>query len=185
MGETFIAALLNNLMVLMPFIIVRSYEMGVRWTLGRDPQACKPGFHWKMWLYHQAEISEVQDEFIELPIQSVITQDKKLVCFSVNVGYRICDIVLHWDNVQDFTASIHGAAMTHLAERVRKSTLEELESDEGLGKLENSLKGTLTTRFKRWGAEVYSVGFTNFAEVSRQYRFFGDSGRVGPKMVDH
>jgi hypothetical protein len=103
----------------------------------------------------------------------------------VNVGYRITDIVLHWQNVQDFTASIHGAAMTHLAARVRKATLEELESDEGLAKLEDSCKGTLTTRFKKWGAECYSVGFTNFAEISRPHRFFGDSGRVGPKMVDH
>lgn len=172
MGETFITVVFNNLMALMPFVIVRSYQMGVRWTVGRNPKPLKAGPHWKVWLVHQIEISDVTDEFIELPIQSVITKDKKLVCFSANIGYRIKDVVAHWQNVQDFVASTHGAAMTHLAARVRELDLADLESD--LKKLEASLKGTLTTRFRDWGTEVFSVGFTNFAEVPRQYRFFTD-----------
>lgn len=178
MGETFIAAVFNNLMTLMPFVVVRSYQMGVRWRFGRDPVALDPGPHWRIWLFHQVEVSDVTDEFIELPIQSVITADNRPVCFSVNIGYRIVDIVKHWQNVQDFVASTHGCAMTHLAQRVRKAPLAELESEEGLKKLEDSLRGTLTTRFADWGTKVFSVGFTNFVEVPRQYRFFTDGGKV-------
>lgn len=185
MGETFISIVFNNLMALMPFVIVRSYQAGVRWHFGKNPMALAPGIHFKIWVYHQVEISDVTDEFIELPIQSVITKDNKLVCFSANVGYRIADVVKHWQNVQDFVASTHGAAMTHLAKRVRESTLAELESGEGLKKLEDSLKGTLTTKFKDWGTDVFAVGFTNFAEVSRQYRFFGDTRAILPNSMTH
>jgi regulator of protease activity HflC (stomatin/prohibitin superfamily) len=185
MGETFMAQVLQNLMVLLPFVIVRSYQMGVRWSFGKNPHALPPGFHWKFWVYHQVEISDVTDEFIELPIQSVITKDNKLICFSANIGYRIADVVKHWQNVQDFVASTHGAAMTHLAKRVRESSLADLESPDGMKKLEDSLKNTLTTKFKEWGTEVFSVGFTNFAEVSRQYRFFGDTKAIMPNSGTH
>ena len=176
MGETLVTVIFNNLMALMPFVIVRSYQRGVRWQLGRNPKEIKPGPHLKIWVFHQIEISDVTDEFIELPIQSVVTADEKLVCFSVNIGYRISDIVCHWQNVQDFVASTHGCAMVHLAAKVREQKLADLVND--LKKLEKSLSGTLTTKFKDWGTEVFSVGFTNFAEVPRQYRFFTDTGKV-------
>lgn len=173
---TLVEHIFANIMALLPFIIVRSYQRGVRWSFGIDPRELGPGFHWKVWFYHQVEVSDVTDEFVELPIQSVITADKKLICFSVNIGYRIDDIVKHWENVQDFVESTRGCAMVHLAERVRKSNLADLEDD--LGKLESSLRGTLTTRFKEWGTKVFSVGFTNFAEVPRQYRFFTDGANL-------
>jgi regulator of protease activity HflC (stomatin/prohibitin superfamily) len=170
MNSTLIEMILNNLMSLFPFVIFRSYQRGVRWTLGKNPQELGPGPHWKIWLWHGCEVYDVVDEVLDLPVQSVITKDKKLVCFSVNIGYRINDVISHCCNVQDFTESTAGIAMTHLAQRVREMTLEELEAD--LKKLEVSLEGTLTTRMKKWGTEVYSVGFTNFAEVPRQMRIF-------------
>jgi regulator of protease activity HflC (stomatin/prohibitin superfamily) len=161
-------------MALFPFVIVRQYQRGVRWQFGRNAFELAPGFHWKLWLFHQVEISDITDEAIELPIQSIITKDEKLVCFSVNICFRITDIVAHWNTVQDFRESTKALAMTHLARRVRSSTLSDLVTD--LAKLERSLEGTLSTRFKDWGTTVFSVGFTNFAEVPRQIRIFTDGG---------
>ena len=172
MAETFISALLNNLLALAPFIIILSYQRGVRWRLGNNPMELEPGFHWKIWLIHKVEVSEITDCAIELPIQSVITADEKLLCFSVNIGYRIVDVVKHWQSVHDFDASTAALAMTHLAKEVRKRKLADLVAD--LSKLENSLKGTLTTKFSDYGTKVFSVGFTNFSEINNQYRIFGD-----------
>lgn len=183
MSGTFVELIFQNLMALLPFTIVRSYQRGVRWQFGRNPIALEPGPHWKIWFYHQIEISDVTDEFIELPIQSVVTKDEKLVCFSANVGYRIADIVKHWENVQDFVETTHAAAMTHLAQRVRELTLAELVGD--LRKLEKSLEGTLETKFKSWGTEVFAVGFTNFAEVPRQMRLFIDGKQPLPRSFTH
>jgi len=183
MGETFVTVVFNNLMALMPFVIVRSYQRGVRWRFGRHAISLEPGIHLKIWVYHQIEVSDVTDEFIELPIQSVVTKDEKLVCFSANVGYRIEDIVKHWENVQDFVESTHGAAMTHLAAKVREKTLSELVSD--LKSLEKSLENTLTTRFKAWGTKVICVGFTNFAEVPTQIRLFVGETKLMPHSATH
>ncbi|HVM73413.1 MAG TPA: SPFH domain-containing protein [Candidatus Paceibacterota bacterium] len=173
MGETFVEMLLNNMMTLLPFVIIMSYEGGVRWTLGRNPRELKPGFHWKWWFFHQIERMSVVDQVIELQIQSVITQDGELVCFSVNIGFHIVDVVAHFCGVQDFIESTRALAMTHLAKEVRKKPYQDLVTD--LSKLERSLQGTLTTRLKDWGTEIFSVGFTNFAKVPLQVRIFGDS----------
>lgn len=177
MHSTLVEMLIQNLMSLFPWIIIKSYEEGIRWTLGRYPKRLAPGAHWKVWLVHQVDVYALVDEVVDLPVQSVITKDEKLVCFSVNIGYRIVDVVAHGCNVQDFVESTAGLAMTHLAQRVREMDLKELTASGGLKKLETSLEGTLTTRMKRWGTEVFSVGFTNFAEVPRQMRIFLDSHR--------
>jgi regulator of protease activity HflC (stomatin/prohibitin superfamily) len=181
MGATFIEVVLHNLLALLPFVVIYSYQGGVRWTLGKNPVNLSPGFHWKIWFIQRIEIISVVDDFMELPIQSIITKDAKLVCFSVNIGYRITDVVRHFCEVDDFHSATVGISMTHLAQRVRELTLDELIGD--LRKLETSLNGTLTTRMKNWGTEIFSVGFTNFAEVPSQFRVFGIGDRQGADLT--
>jgi len=177
MHATLIEIVFNNLMALLPFVIVRSYAEGVRWKFGRDPVAVKPGLRLKIWFLHQIDIYALVDDVLDLPTQTVITKDGTAVCFSVNIGYKIVDVVCHACNVQDFVESTSGLAMTHLAQRVREQTYAELVGENGLKELEKSLQGTLTTRMKRWGTEVFSVGFTNFAKVRAPLRIFLDAHR--------
>jgi regulator of protease activity HflC (stomatin/prohibitin superfamily) len=181
MTGTLVEAILNNLMSLFPFVVICSYQRGVRWTLGKNPKELLPGFRLKIWLWHQVEVFDVADEVLNLPVQSVITKDEKLVCFSVNIGFRVVDVVSHANSVQDFVESTAGLAMTHLAKRVREKTLSELVSD--LTDLEKSLEGTLTTRMKKWGTEVFAVGFTDFAEVPNQMRVFMDGHKHVPLLI--
>ena len=176
-GATIVEHIFANIEKLLPFQILKTYEGGVRWTLGKWPRPLGPGIHWRLPLLHSIIAYDLVDEVLDLPVQSVITQDNKMVCFSVNIAFRITDVIAHACNVQDFMESTAGAAMTHLARRVRENTLAELESPEGLRKLEKSLEGTLTTKMKRWGTEVLDVGFTNFSPVPRQLRIFMDSHR--------
>lgn len=171
-----IEALGNNLLQLMPFDIVYKYERGVRYTLGRNPRELQPGFRLRIWLLHTISKVVVVDDVITTTIQSVITKDKKLVCFRVSIAYRIVDAVKHLNEVTDFETSTLAMAQRHLAKRIREKELVELETPDGLKGLEDSLKGTLTTRFRDWGTEVFDVGFIDFAEVPTQVRLFGDHG---------
>jgi regulator of protease activity HflC (stomatin/prohibitin superfamily) len=177
MGTTVVEHIFANIEKLLPFQIIKEYERGVRFTLGRNPKELKPGPHWRLPMIHFILAYDVVDEVMNLPTQSVITKDNKPVCFSVNIAFRIADVVQHACNVQDFNESTAGAAMTHLSKRVRESTLEELEKPEGLKKLEDSLRGTLTTKMKRWGTEVIDVGFTDFVPVPRALRLFMDTNK--------
>lgn len=169
-------ALANNFMALMPFVIVKQWQRGCRWTLGKNPKELLPGLHWRCYIIHEVEVGGVVDDVMMLPIQSVITADHKLVCFRASFGYRVVDVVRHLNNVMDFQTSTISLAQQHLAKRVRALTLPDLEND--LSKLENSLQATLTTKFKDWGTEVFSVGFVDFAEVPTQVRLFQDTVRI-------
>ena len=173
MLDTFVDKIFENLAELLPLVVVKSYERGVRWTMGRNPVALEPGFRLRVWLYHSIEKRSVVDDVLELPTQSVMTKDEKLLCFSAVIGFRIDDIVAHHCNVTEFTESTIAMAMAHLAKRVREQTLSEVVLD--LTKLERSLKETLTTRFREWGTTVTFVGFPNFAEVPTQIRIFGEA----------
>jgi len=179
MSGTLLEVIFQNLMSLFPFVIIKSYARGVRWTLGRNPKELKPGPHWRVWLIHQVEEYNVVDEVLDLPVQSVITKDDKPICFSVNIGFRVTDVVTHCTGVQDFNESTAGLAMTHLAQRVREKTLADLVAEGGLKDLEKSLEGTLTTRLKAWGATVFSVGFINFAPGRAPLRIFLDQHTQG------
>jgi regulator of protease activity HflC (stomatin/prohibitin superfamily) len=172
MLEGLVQGLFENLAELLPVKVVRSYERGVKWTLGRNPTQLDPGPHLRVWFYHSIETAIVADDTIELPTQSIITKDEKLVVFKAIIGFKIEDVVKHFTNVTDFRESTTGLAMTHLAKRVRDLTLAELVGD--LGKLEKSLSTTLTTKFKEWGTVVNYVGFSDFAEVPTQIRIFGE-----------
>ena len=174
-GGTLVEHVFANLQSLLPFRILKSFQQGVRWTLGKDPVPLGPGPHWCVPLLHSISVHDVVDEVLNLPTQSVVTKDGKPVCFSVNIAFRIADIVAHECNVQDFMESTAGATMTHLSKQVRKKDLAELMAPDALSKMEDSLKGTLTTRMKRWGTEIIDVGFTDFVPVPRAMRLFLDA----------
>ena len=179
----FLQKLLDNILEIIPFFVTMSYEKSVRWWMGRNPEELGPGIHGKVpWLHHYANLATV-DDVLDLPIQSVITKDKKLVCFRAKIGYRVVNVVDHFCNVQDFQTSTIGIATAHLAKRVREETLADLEED--LSKLERSAKGTLETRMKDWGTEITWVGFTDFAEVPTQMRIFGIGEHVQPPPIEY
>lgn len=167
-----IDALANNIMALMPFVFVKSYQSGVRWTFGRNPKPLAPGPHWRVWLVHEVDTISIVENVIHLPGQTITTKDGRVVYFSTSIAYRIVDVVAHYCNVNDFHESTITAAMRHLSARVRKLTFDEIVADQQ--KLEESLSNTLTTRLKKWGTEVLDVGFMDFSEVKNRIRLFGD-----------
>lgn len=175
MFEGLLSSIFENLMALMPFVIINQYEEACRFSFGTRPTALKPGFHWRLYLFHTIEKYDVVDDAMELPIQSVITKDGKLVCFRASIAYRICDVVKHHCNVSEFKSSTEQLAMRHLAAKVRSGVYSEIILD--LGKVEKSLSNTLTTRFEKWGTEVITVGFVDFAEVPMQLRMFQEASR--------
>lgn len=176
-GSTLVEALLNNISALMPWVIVKSYQRGVRWTFGRKPKQLLPGPHLKIWFVHQIDIGDTCEEVIELPNQTVTLQDRTIVCFSANVGFLIFDYVLHNTKVQDFKESTLALAMIFLASEVRKApNFGALVSS--LPEIEKGLKRHLANRFKPWGTRVTAVGFTNLAEVRWPIRIFSDGHKM-------
>lgn len=121
------------------------------------------------------EIRDCQVDGYNLPTQSVTTVDGKIVSFSVNFFFEIEDVKAATFEVRDFASTLQDLAMVHLAERIREQSWDEVRLNQK--KLEDSLKGTLTTRAKEWGVKITKVGITDFVPA-KQLRVFGELNTV-------
>jgi regulator of protease activity HflC (stomatin/prohibitin superfamily) len=175
---SWIDALVENVAAIVrwlsPVFVTRSYEAGVVFRVGIPVRAVGGGLRWK-WPCGIEEVDTVQlvEQVRNLLSQSVTTRDNRAVTFSVNLVYKVVDPTLHLVAVGNFATSLDGLSMTHLAKRVREMQWEEFLV--GQDELERSLKGTLSTRLKDWGAEITRVGFTD-AVQARTFRLYGDAG---------
>lgn len=168
-------ALLTRLAQLWPFERIRPWQRAVRTTFvpfrGVRVVVLEPGIVRALWFFDALDIRDVQEDTYNLPTQSVTTKDDVAVSLSANFVYEIEDVRAAVCDVRQFDASLQDLAMVHLAERIRELTWDELRA--GQDKLEQSLKGTLTTRAKRWGVTIIRVGLTDLVKA-RQFRHFGD-----------
>lgn len=158
---------------LRPFRVLRDYERAVVFRLGLYHRTMNPGWGWMIPLgVEDAEIIDCREETGNLASQSVTTADGKAITFGCNLVYRVVDPQKYQCEVLDFDGSLGAYAMTHLHRRLREMSMADILV--GQKDLEKSLEGTLSTRLKKWGAEIVSVGFTDFV-TTKQYRLFGDS----------
>lgn len=177
MGDI-VSLILQNLATLLPFVIIKDFERGVRWCFtlrkGVVVQEMKPGFRWKLPLRHDCEVMPVAPEVFNLPSQTARCKDNKHVIFSCNITLRTRDVVKRWCNVQEFETSVQDYAMTHLHRMVAKKNAGEID----LPALERSLKESLDGKLAEWGAEVLFVGFTDFVEAGAIARIFQNEGVI-------
>lgn len=154
--------------------IVRTYEQGVRFTNGiHSEKPVSPGVYAVIPFFDDIEKVNIQEDTIDLPMQTVTTKDEKSVTLSWNVEYQVVDAVKHFMAVRDFDENMPRRAARHIASRVRDKTLVELTEDQK--ELEDSLKGTLNTKAKTWGVKILDVGITDIVQA-KTYRFISGSG---------
>lgn len=170
-GGTIAAWLANNLAGFLPVKTVRSYQQGVKFSMGRDVALLGPGIHWYWPFFQAVEALDCAEETIDLPTQTVTTRDGHPVTFSANVVYRTVNARQRYVRLMDFDRSIGNVARNHLARRVRRLTWDELVARQSW--LERSLAKTLTTRAKRYGVEILEVGITDFTRA-KPFRLYGD-----------
>lgn len=170
--EALVANVKELFAFLAPFRIIKIYERGVVLRFGIPHRVMEPGWNW-LWPFKIEDVAEVVvvEQTMDLMVQSVTTTDDVSATFSVNLVYCVSDPVAYHTAVTDFDRSAEGYARLHLAKRVRDKTWRELLDDQKA--LEASLKGTLSTRLKPWGAEVVDVGFTDLTRA-KPFRLFQD-----------
>lgn len=171
-GGTIATWLANNLAGFLPVKTVRSYQQGVKFSLGRDTATLPPGIHWYVPFFQAVEVENTAEETIDLPTQTVTTKDGIPVTFSANVVYLTHDARRRYCGLMNFDRSIGNVARNHLARRVRRLSWDELVQRQSW--LERSLARTLTTRAKRYGVEILEVGITDFTRA-KPLRLYGDS----------
>lgn len=155
---------------LVPARIIESWEQGIRFRRGEpDPDPLGPGIWFFKPFLDRIEVIPTKPRFIDLPTQSVTTQDNQTVTFSANICYEIENAVLAYTEVHDLEDFMSRASMGHLHGKIHEWSLVDLMAH--LKDLEKSLEGTLQTRVRKWGIKVLDVKLTDMVKT-RQYRLY-------------
>jgi regulator of protease activity HflC (stomatin/prohibitin superfamily) len=135
--------------------ILRQYERGVMFTLGRFSSVRGPGLIFMLPWIQQIVRVDLRTVVMEIPHQDLISRD--------NVSVKV-DAVLYFHVVDPEKAVIaveqYSAATNMLAQTTLRSVLGQHELDEMLSKratLDTDVQDILDARTKDWGIEVSAV----------------------------
>jgi regulator of protease activity HflC (stomatin/prohibitin superfamily) len=153
---TILALALIAAMVLASAIrILREYERGVLFTLGRYTNVVGPGLVLVIPIIQQIVKVQLRTVVVDVPSQDVISRDNVSVKVNAVIYYRIVDpdkAILHVEN--------YSAATSQLAQTTLRSVLGKHELDEMLAerdKLNQDIQEILDAQTDAWGIKVSNV----------------------------
>ncbi|KGJ90489.1 slipin family protein [Thalassotalea sp. ND16A] len=143
------------LIVLSMFKILREYERGVIFLLGRFYKVKGPGFIIVIPLIQQMVRVDLRTVVMDVPSQDVISRDNVSVRVNAVIYFRVIDSQKAIINVENFLE-----ATSQLAQTTLRSVLGQHELDEMLANremLNDDIQEILDTRSDAWGIKVSNV----------------------------
>lgn len=137
------------------FRILREYERGVIFMLGRFYRVKGPGLIIVVPLIQQMVRVDIRTVVMDVPTQDVISKDNVSVMVNAVVYYRVIDSQPAIINVENFHE-----ATSQLAQTTLRSVLGQYELDDMLSSretLNNAIQSILDQQTDSWGIKVSNV----------------------------
>lgn len=156
----FLLSLLVPLLVLVFILasairILREYERGVVFTLGRFTGVKGPGLILVIPIVQQVERIDLRTRVFDVPPQDVISRDNVSVKVNAVVYYRVIDPEKAIIQVEDFNEATSELAQTTLRSVVGQHELDEMLA--GREQLNNNVQQILDQQTDAWGIKVSNV----------------------------
>jgi len=135
--------------------IVREYERGVVFRLGRLQGAKGPGLFFLIPIIDKMVKVSLRIVTFDIPPQEVITQDNVTVSVNAVVLYRVIDPNAAITEVEDFYQATNQLAQTTLRSVCGQAELDELLSDRE--RLNQQLQQIIDEHTDPWGIKVRAV----------------------------
>ncbi len=135
--------------------ILREYERGVMFTLGRYTGTVGPGIVLVIPVLQQMVRKQLRTIVTDVPTQDVISRDNVSVKVNAVIYYRIIEpdkAVLNVENVDEATSQL---AQTTLRSVLGKHELDEMLSERD--KLNTDIQAILDRQTDQWGIKVANV----------------------------
>jgi regulator of protease activity HflC (stomatin/prohibitin superfamily) len=135
--------------------ILREYERGVVFTLGRFTGVKGPGLIILIPFVQQMERVDLRTRVLDVPPQDVITRDNVSVKVNAVIYYRVMDPEKSILQVEDYNQATSELAQTTLRSVVGQHELDEMLAERE--KLNNDLRRILDEQTDAWGIKVANV----------------------------
>jgi len=151
-----IPAIILALIILAAAIkILREYERGVVFTLGRFTGVKGPGLILLVPFVQQMVRTDLRTLVLDVPTQDVISHDNVSVKVNAVIYFRIVDSERAIIQVEDFLAATSQLAQTTLRSVLGKHELDEMLAERD--KLNNDIQEILDAQTDAWGIKVANV----------------------------
>ena len=150
-----LAIVLVLILAKMSIKIVRQYERGVLFRLGRVVAVRVPGLRFIIPVVDRLQLVSLR--IVTMPIQSqgIITQDNVSVDISAVAYYRVVDAVKSVVAIEDVGAAINQIAQTTLRKVVGRHSLDQTLSE--TERINSDIREILDALTLEWGVEVTLV----------------------------
>ena len=135
--------------------ILREYERGVIFTLGRFTGVKGPGLIIIIPVMQQMVRVDLRTRVLDVPTQDVISHDNVSVKVNAVIYFRVIDPERATIQVEDFLQATSQLAQTTLRSVLGKHDLDEMLSERD--KLNNDIQEILDTLTDAWGIKVANV----------------------------
>ncbi len=135
--------------------VLREYEHGVTYTLGRYTGTKGPGLILLIPGIQQMVRVDLRVRTIDVPSQDVISKDNISVKVNAVVYYRVVSPDDAINKVADFTRATSELAQTTLRSVLGKHELDEMLSERD--KLSKDIREILDTQMDQWGIKVNNL----------------------------
>ncbi len=135
--------------------IVRQYERGVVFRLGKVRRTREPGIRWMIPLVDRMRKVSLRTVTMPIPSQQIITKDNVSIGVAAVAYYRRVDPVKSIVEIEDVESAINQIAQTTVRNVVGRSSLDQVLS--ATETLNESIKEILDVTTERWGVLVQLV----------------------------
>jgi regulator of protease activity HflC (stomatin/prohibitin superfamily) len=135
--------------------ILREYERGVVFTLGRYTRVSGPGLMILIPAIQQMVRTDLRTFVVDVPSQDVISRDNVSVKVNAVLYYRIVDPDKAILNVENYTEAVSQLAQTTLRSVLGKHELDEMLAERD--RLNADIQSILDEQTNAWGIKVANV----------------------------
>ena len=135
--------------------ILREYERGVVFTLGRYTRVAGPGLMILIPWIQQMVRTDLRTFVVDVPSQDVISRDNVSVKVNAVLYYRLVEAEKAILNVEDYMEAVSQLAQTTLRSVLGKHELDEMLAERD--KLNADIQSILDEQTDAWGIKVANV----------------------------
>ena len=153
------------------WVVVASWEQGIRVRLGKKTKRLDPGIHFRLPFLDRIYVQSTRLRVLDAQGQSISTPKGDIITFGLVVRYQIQDIV----KLYQTTANV-GAMLICDAVSKTSHLIATAESDPSPALVEEKVNATMPS--DEYGLDKVQVSVVNFCK-SRCYRMITGNGWLG------
>jgi len=135
--------------------VVKEYERGVKFTLGKFAGMIQPGLNIVVPVIQSWRRVDIRVKAVDVPDQDAITKDNVSIKVNAVLYYKVADAQKAIIEVEDYNYAVSQLAQTTMRDVVGEVTLDELLSKRD--SVSKRIQEIVDKATDPWGIKVYSV----------------------------